>query len=113
MAGLSQVAVKDPVCGMSVNPETSKHRREHSGKPYYFCCGGCAEKFQADPEKYLKPKPAAGLVTLGAPVKPAGSVVAQITPAKPIPLSSTNYVCPMCPDVHATKPGPCPSCGIA
>ena len=111
MAGVSQLAVKDPVCGMNVNPETAKHRREHAGKPYYFCCGGCAEKFQADPEKYLKSKPA--LVTLGAPVKAASSGVAQIAPAKTTTLPLTNYVCPMCPEVKATKPGPCPSCGMA
>lgn len=34
---------------------------EHEGKTYYFCCGGCAKKFQADPKKYLDrlAKPAA------------------------------------------------------
>src|ERR1051326_6327755 len=111
MAAVSQLAVKDPVCGMNVNPETSKHRREHAGKPYYFCCGGCAEKFQADPEKYLNPKPA--LVAIGTAAKPASSVVAQIAPAQPTASSPTTYVCPMCPEVRATKPGPCPSCGMA
>ena len=44
---------RDPVCGMSVNPETAKARAEHDGKAYYFCCGGCAQKFQQDPAKYL------------------------------------------------------------
>ena len=28
---------------------------EHEGKTYYFCCGNCAKKFQADPKKYLAP----------------------------------------------------------
>ena len=28
---------------------------EHEGKTYYFCCGGCAKKFQADPKKFLTP----------------------------------------------------------
>ena len=42
----------DPVCGMKVNPERSKSRREHAGKTYYFCCDGCATKFNSAPEKY-------------------------------------------------------------
>jgi Cu+-exporting ATPase len=29
---------------------------EHEGKTYYFCCGGCDKKFQADPAKYLTGK---------------------------------------------------------
>jgi P-type Cu+ transporter len=71
---IAEITVKDPVCGMSVNPATAKHSREHQGKKFYFCCGHCAEKFQADPQKYLQPRPASGLVTLGssaAPPKPA------------------------------------------
>jgi P-type Cu+ transporter len=44
---------RDPVCGMSVDPEKAKARVEHGGKSYYFCCGGCAQKFQSAPEKYL------------------------------------------------------------
>ncbi|QIB34940.1 heavy metal translocating P-type ATPase [Ancylobacter pratisalsi] len=46
--------VKDPVCGMDVDPATAKHRAEHEGATYYFCSAGCREKFVADPGKYLK-----------------------------------------------------------
>ena len=103
--------VKDPVCGMSVNPATAKHRLEHAGKPYYFCCGHCAEKFKADPEKYLTqsmPPRSAGLVTLGTPaIRPAAAA------GKPSAAKPGNYVCPMCPQVRESKPGPCPSCGMA
>jgi Cu+-exporting ATPase len=103
--------VKDPVCGMSVNPSTAKHRLEHAGKPYYFCCGHCAEKFKADPEKYLTqsmPPRSADLVTLGMPaMRPAAAAV------KPSTAKPGNYVCPMCPQVRESKPGPCPSCGMA
>src|SRR5512146_1205903 len=58
----------DPVCGMSVHPARAKATAEHHGRTYYFCCPGCAQKFTADPEKYLA-KPA-GLVSLGAPKAP-------------------------------------------
>ena len=51
--------VKDPVCGMSVDPHTAKHRAEHNGQPYYFCSAGCREKFLADPARYLDPTVAA------------------------------------------------------
>jgi len=43
----------DPVCGMSVDPATAKHKAEHAGESYYFCSAGCRSKFVADPEKYL------------------------------------------------------------
>ncbi len=106
-------SVKDPVCGMTVNPATAKHRTEYAGTQYYFCCAGCLQKFQADPEKYLSrkaPPASSGLVTLGAASpapKPSPSPAAIPKPA------STDYVCPMCPEVRQTHPGPCPKCGMA
>jgi xanthine dehydrogenase accessory factor len=42
----------DPVCGMSVAVETARHRAEHAGRTYYFCCGGCRERFLAEPDRY-------------------------------------------------------------
>src|SRR5215475_1341625 len=44
---------RDPVCGMSVNPETSRHRFDYDGATYHFCCNGCRTKFETDPLKYL------------------------------------------------------------
>src|SRR3954468_17560411 len=103
---------KDPVCGMNVDPAKAKATAEHSGQKYYFCCAGCAQKFQSNPEEYLRPKPA--LVTIGAPrtAKPTPSVTqtpASTTTQKP----AGAYVCPMCPEVRESKPGACPSCGMA
>jgi len=99
-----------------VNPATAKHRREHAGQTYYFCCGGCAERFQADPAKYLNPpaRPSAsGLVMLGS--KPSVSPQPTQGPAqtKKAVAPTAAYVCPMCPEVRESKPGPCPSCGMA
>jgi len=31
----------------------SKHREEHAGRTYYFCCGGCRERFAAAPDRFL------------------------------------------------------------
>ncbi len=109
---------RDPVCGMSVDPAKAAASIEHDGKLYQFCCKGCAEKFQADPQKYLSPAYKPGgmtakpqMVSIGgiAPTKPAAA------PAKPEPPppAGTVWVCPMCPEVRETKPVPCPKCGMA
>jgi Cu+-exporting ATPase len=106
----SAPVVKDPVCGMSVNPATTKHRHQHAGKPHYFCGGQCVEKFKADPEKYLtqSARPhSSSLVTLDKPAIRSVPAQAATTSAK------GSYLCPMCPHVHASKPGPCPTCGMA
>jgi Cu+-exporting ATPase len=71
------VAATDPVCGMKVDRATAKHKLEHAGETIYFCCPHCAEKFKADPQKYLnKPaQPASGLVMLGRLAAPATAKV--------------------------------------
>lgn len=63
---------RDPVCGMTVDPEKAPAKFDHAGTTYYFCCAGCAAKFRADPEKYLRARnlprdeaPSQGLVQLG------------------------------------------------
>jgi xanthine dehydrogenase accessory factor len=43
---------RDPVCGMTVAAETTELRAEHGGRTYYFCCGGCRDRFLADPDHY-------------------------------------------------------------
>jgi Cu+-exporting ATPase len=85
---------RDPVCGMNVNPANAKHVYGHAGKDYYFCSAGCMAKFKAEPSKYLSTAVPAHTSNLTA-------------------IAGTTYVCPMCPEVHANKPGACPSCGMA
>jgi xanthine dehydrogenase accessory factor len=53
----------DPVCGMHVAVAAARHSAEHGGKTWYFCCGGCREKFLAAPERF--PAPQAGIAGLG------------------------------------------------
>ena len=85
-------AVKDPVCGMTVDPHTAKHRYTHGGKTYYFCAARCREKFAANPAQYLDP--------------------AQAAAAEP-PPPGTIYTCPMHPEIRQEGPGSCPICGMA
>ena len=44
---------QDPICGMLVDPQTADSFFEHDGVNYYFCCGGCKEKFEAEPAAYI------------------------------------------------------------
>ena len=45
--------VKDPICGMSVEASTAKYKSEFQGNAFYFCCAGCKDKFEKQPEKYV------------------------------------------------------------
>jgi Cu+-exporting ATPase len=120
MSGTMQPApntVRDPVCGMYVDPAKARGSSEYQGKTYYFCSPRCVERFNAEPEKYLAPKPPQSqLVQLGgiAPAKPAALSPLQM-PVKEAPAQKGNvtYVCPMDPEVREPKPGPCPMCGMA
>ncbi|MBC8446981.1 MAG: YHS domain-containing protein [Chloroflexi bacterium] len=47
--------VKDPICGMMVDPEKAPAKAEYKGQTYYFCAPGCKAAFEKDPERYLKP----------------------------------------------------------
>lgn len=86
----SSHAIKDPVCGMIVNPAETPHHAEHSGSTYHFCSADCRTKFIADPERYLAPAPALVEVPEG-----------------------TTWTCPMHPEVRQDHPGACPICGMA
>ena len=112
--------VKDPVCGMMVDPATARGgSAEHAGKTYYFCNPRCAERFRAEPAKYLSPdyKPAGmagmGMFAIGG-IKPAPSVPSATPQSPTVPKAAgVRYICPMDPEVSETKPGACPICGMA
>ncbi len=88
----NQITARDPVCGMSVDPQTAKHRAEYHGHEYVFCSAGCHEKFMADPEKYVAKESAAE-----TPAADKGAI----------------YTCPMHPQIRQIGPGFCPICGMA
>jgi Cu+-exporting ATPase len=47
-------AVKCAVMGHEIKDVTKAPKSEYNGKTYYFCCEGCKEKFDKEPEKYAK-----------------------------------------------------------
>ncbi len=104
--------VRDPVCGMYVEPLKARGSATHKGQIFYFCSQRCAERFQTEPEKYLAPKPPANqVIQLGA-IAPA-KTAASAGQAETVGRGTASYVCPMDPEVRESKPGPCPKCGMA
>ena len=83
--------VRDPVCGMMIEPQDAVSHQEYEGQTYYFCNPSCAKRFATDPQALLEPKES-------TPV-----------PAQP----NVEYICPMDPEVHKIGPGSCPKCGMA
>ena len=134
---------KDPVCGMTVKPE-SPHRFEYRGDEYHFCSAKCVAKFSSNPERYLF-----GNVTDDGVIKdPVCDMIVksdsplrhehdgktylfcnpkcqakfsadpekylQPKPAEPeVAIPGAVYICPMDPEVRESKPGACPVCGMA
>ncbi len=85
------MTVIDPVCGMTVNPDTTEHRHAHAGDNYYFCSARCRERFAEDPVSWLD-----------------GSGGPQVDDPE-----GTEYTCPMHPEIVQVGPGSCPKCGMA
>jgi Cu+-exporting ATPase len=93
--------VKDPVCGMSVDPATAKHKAEHGGATYHFCSAGCRENFVAEPMRFV------GAASTVADRAHRARLQSQN------PASGAIYTCPMHPQIRQVHPGNCPICGMA
>jgi len=133
----------DPVCGMTVSPDT-KLRHVHEGKTYLFCNPKCLAKFTASPEKYLFggmtdtgeiKDPVCGMtVKPDSPLRheymgktylfcnPKCQAKFSADPEKylhpvaampEVAIPGAVYICPMDPEVRESKPGSCPICGMA
>src|SRR5260221_4591320 len=81
----------DPVCGMSVDRATARHRTEHAGKEYFFCGRRCLERFTAEPGRFVDAAKSAG----------------------PVASGMAEWTCPMHPEIVRDGPGSCPICGMA
>ncbi len=119
----SDDGTKDPVCGMTVKPD-SPHVVEHGGQSYRFCSSGCRTKFAADPAKYLDPKPQDPAEFAGVPhVCPMHPDERSIGPSdcnicgmalepESSGIGKTRWTCPMHPEIVEDSPGDCPLCGM-
>lgn len=127
--------VRDPVCGMTVDPATAAFEAEHQGTTYYFCSQSCRDQFEQDPERFLAGEQASTEEPETAPpggadeaiyTCPMHPEVAHLGPGTcpkcgmalepktvPLPQRTTKYTCPMHPEVVRDTPGSCPKCGMA
>ncbi|MBE0603811.1 MAG: HAD-IC family P-type ATPase, partial [Deltaproteobacteria bacterium] len=94
--------VKDPVCGMDVDPASCRQSAEHGGREYFFCSAGCLAKFKATPEAFVDTERH----------EPA-SKDDRNRPGARTPAAGQSYTCPMHPEVVQDGPGSCPKCGMA
>ncbi len=83
--------IKDPVCGMQVDPLTTTHHADHDGKDYHFCSGKCEAKFVANPQAFV------------------GEAISSHQTAP----DNALWTCPMHPQIQQKGPGACPICGMA
>src|ERR1700678_854644 len=118
---------RDPVCGMTVDPARGAAQAVSAGNTYYFCCGGCTDKFRAEPAKYLSMKAPAATGSDGELVQFSRAGAAGVAPALAVSHESMRtsgrpavksavanaYLCPMDPEVREDYPGACPKCGMA
>ncbi len=131
----AKASVKDPVCGMTVDPIRAADKVEHAGRTFYFCSQSCGTKFRQNPAQYLpadvtdvtsaestqSPVSAPGEYTcpMHPEVREAGpgscpKCGMAIEPAEiPMPSSHTEYTCPMHSEIVRPEPGSCPICGMA
>lgn len=128
--------IRDPVCGMTVDPTIGKPTATHNGRLFHFCSNGCRTKFEASPESYLKATdPVCGMSVDRAAARhflrhagkgqyfcsarcrekfeaePGRYLGEPVEEAPPPP--GTLYTCPMDPEIVQDHPGICPKCGMA
>jgi Cu+-exporting ATPase len=102
-------ALKDPVCGMTVKPDTP-HRLMHEGREVLFCSAGCKAKFAADPARYTGHGAGHGHHHEHDHHHHAGHALHARDDAV---AAGTRWTCPMHPEIVRDGPGSCPICGMA
>ncbi|MBX3531294.1 MAG: heavy metal translocating P-type ATPase [Rhizobiaceae bacterium] len=130
--------VRDPVCGMTVDPNAGKPTAEYEGRIFHFCAEGCRKKFEAAPADYLTAKdPVCGMKVDRASARhylkhegrrhyfcsagckqkfetePGRYLADSPAPVAPPAPKGTIYTCPMHPEIRQDHPGDCPKCGMA
>ena len=85
--------VRDPVCGMLVDPHVTQHRHQHRGSDVLFLLGRLPREIHRRTAEISR----ASRTTESPPSVPEGTI----------------YTCPMHPQIRQVGPGSCPICGMA
>lgn len=103
---------KDPVCGMTVEPENAAGSAEYQGQPFFFCSRSCHDKFVASPEAYASPATESTCDSC----KTTGHSHAENNGKNKSEATAEEreriYTCPMHPEIEQQGPGDCPICGM-
>ena len=122
--------MKDPVCGMQVDPAKAAGTSQYQGQTYHFCSQGCTDKFRVSPATYLAPPATRNLTSdphgdtreFTCPMDPEVRLIGPgacpkcgmaLEPVSAAPLTTTEWTCPMHPEIVRDEPGSCPICGMA
>jgi Cu+-exporting ATPase len=102
--GPAVASAADPICGMTVDPTTTRHVAESEGRRWFFCSAGCRETFIAAPARFTAAAGGSGR-----------SAHRYDRDARPLEskAAATIHTCPMHPEVRQQGPGSCPDCGMA
>lgn len=112
----------DPVCGMTVDPESAAGSFEHRSQTYYFCSRHCLEKFRKDPDAFLaRPHatmtPLVGIQRANSQQDENSQVSSAQGSDRTVDIGRATldsaYTCPMHPEIVRQAPGSCPICGMA
>ena len=135
-APAAPAVIRDPVCGMTVDPAAGKPTAEHGGRTFHFCSQGCRAKFEAAPGDHLTAiDPVCGMKVDRASARHFLKADGQkhyfcsegcktkfeadpekYRDGRPAPAPApegTKYTCPMHPEIVRDGPGDCPICGMA
>jgi YHS domain-containing protein len=98
-------------CPVQGGPIDKKLYVDYKGKRIYVCCPGCIDSVKANPEKYIKKleKMGQGVETISdKSVKEGKAAKADTSAAQ----EAGYWTCPTHPQIHQSKPGQCPICGM-
>jgi Cu+-exporting ATPase len=132
----ASIIIRDPVCGMTVDPNVGKPVADHDGHRFHFCSDRCRERFTADPAAYIEATdPVCGMTVDRASAQfiakhqgerfyfcsarcqekfeqVPNDYLGERPAPEPMP-EGTKYTCPMHPEIVLDHPGDCPICGMA
>ncbi|PWT97884.1 MAG: copper-translocating P-type ATPase [Candidatus Melainabacteria bacterium] len=95
------IVIKDPVCGMNLDPDKICQQISFAGKDYHFCSATCLEKFKAHPEQFT------------SFIRKVAENYKENKAKKASDSKSRRYQCPMHPQIESDRPGSCSICGMA